>query len=113
MPRYLRVAQWLLEQKGPVSSREIAKVFNVSTWAISSDFVKICHQSDIFECREMKEVTRNGSEHFLHVLFIHPYIIDKRGVAKLDNGNESRFNLQKTWQILISQPWGEVSSLIH
>lgn len=113
LPRYLRVAQWLLEQRGPVSSREIAKIFNVSSWAISSDFAKICRQPDIFECREMKEVKNKNREHTLHVLFIHAYTVDKRGVAELDDGNRRKFNVQKTWKILISQPWGIVASHIH
>ncbi len=69
LPRYLRVAQWLLEQRGPVSSRDIAKIFNVSSWAISSDFAKICRQPDIFECREMKKVTNKNREHILHVFY--------------------------------------------
>ena len=113
LPRYLRVAQWLFEQQRPVSSREIAKIFNVSSWAISSDFVKICRQSDIFECRETKEVTNKSREHTLHILFIHAYTVDKRGVAELDDGNSNQFNVQKTWQILISKPWEKVASLIH
>lgn len=113
MPRYLRVAQWLLEQRVPISSREVAKVFNVSSWAISNDFTKICRQPDIFECRETKEVTKTGGGHILHVLFIHPYTVDKRGIAELDDGNKSRFDVQKTWRTLTSQPWGKMKSLIH
>ncbi|HDZ8897877.1 TPA: hypothetical protein RUX41_004257 [Aeromonas dhakensis] len=80
LPRYLRVAHWLLEQQRIVSSREVAAAFNVTPKMMSDDFAKLRKRMDLINFREQKVPCEKhgGWQYALHVFHIHPYHLDER-----------------------------------
>ena len=113
LPRYLRVAHWLHEQKRPISSREVADVFNVPVKAISDDFSKIRRRPDIMDIHEQKVRHKGGQQYLLHILNIHPYILDERQSPHRKNGKQNMFDAALTWRGLLSRPWHQMVLTYH
>lgn len=108
LPRYLQVAHWLHEQRRPISSREVAEAFNVSPKAVSDDFSKIRRRSDIMDVHEQKIRCNGAQQYLLHVLNIHPYILDERQCPHRQGSPWNAPDTALTWRHLLSRPWHQV-----
>lgn len=108
IPRYLRVAHWLLEQQRPISSREVAEVFSVSPKAISDDFAKIRRRTDIMDVHEQKVRDKGVQLYLLHVLSIHPYMLDERQCPHRKEVEREGLGSTLTWHDLVCRPWRQL-----
>ena len=108
IPRYLRVAHWLLEQQRPISSREVAEVFSVSPKAISDDFAKIRRRTDIMDVHEQKVRDKGVQLYLLHVLSIHPYMLDERQCPHRKEVEREGRGSTLTWHDLVCRPWRQL-----
>ncbi|WP_413796029.1 CaiF/GrlA family transcriptional regulator [Aeromonas dhakensis] len=111
MPRYLRVAHWLLEQQRPISSREVADAFRVSPKAISDDFAKIRRRTDIIDVYEQKVRSKGVQQYLLHVLNIYPYMLDERQCPHRKEVDIGVLRTTLTWHDLICRPWRQLIEL--
>lgn len=108
LPRYLRVAHWLHEQQRPISSREVADVFNASPKAISDDFAKIRRRSDIMDVHEQKVRDKGVQQYLLHVLNIYPYMLDERQCPHRKEGECEGLGPTLTWHDLVCRQWSQL-----
>lgn len=106
-PRYLRVAHWLCEQRGWMSSREVAGVFGVSPKSICDDFASIRSRPDLFEINERKAKCRGGEHYLIQVTTVHPYVLDSRR-SPHRKGHQRPTTLRDspiTWRDLLTCSW--------
>ena len=108
LPRYLLVAHWLHEQQRPISSREVADVFSVCPKAISDDFAKIRRRTDIMDVHEQKVRHKGVQQYLLHVLNIHPYMLDKRRCPYRKEVEWDGLGTTLTWHDLVCRPWNKL-----
>lgn len=108
LPRYLRVAHWLHEQQRPISSREVADVFSVPVKAISDDFAKIRSRPDIMDIHEQKVRYKGVQQYLLHILNIHPYMLDERQYPHRQDDEKNTHDAVPTWRDLLSRPWHQM-----
>ncbi|PPA27860.1 hypothetical protein C3737_22260 [Aeromonas jandaei] len=111
LPRYLRVAHWLHEQQRLISSREVAELFSVSPKAISDDFAKIRRRTDIMDVHEQKVRDKGVQLYLIHVLNIHPYMLDERKCPHRKEGKRDGLGATLTWHDLLCRQWGQLMQI--
>lgn len=109
-PRYLRIAEWLLNQDQFMTSRDISKNFNISVKVVCADFILIRKRPDIIEA-EWRRYERGGYgkiQYRMRVLRVHPYWLDARNCPRRrqDDGLPMLVsNLMPLWQMLVTTHW--------
>ena len=113
IPRYMKVAHWVYEQKRFVCSRETAKKFGVSAWAIGEDFSKIRLHPEVIVFEEQSVSSRGGKKYLLRIHFINTYQLDDN-LQPLLSSELPRGDVRPlTWRDLTSRKWDAINLHIN
>lgn len=105
LPRYVRVAHILLEEKTWLTSREVAVLLAISPRAISDDFAAIRRRPDIFEFDEKTEFNKGKKYYLMRIFHIYPYVLDGRRCPQLAASRQEETRPSIEWRDLLSHHW--------
>lgn len=109
LPRYLRIAKWLLDQDRFMTSKDISEHFNISVKTVCADFFLMRKRPDIIEAewRRSEWVGYGKIQYRIRILHIHPYWLDARNCPRRHDEVSPILvsDLMPLWRMLVTTHW--------